>query len=313
MRYTLLFLLYINDISNCFDKLNFRIFADDTNLFASSPSIRDLEKLTNEELAKIKEWCDLNKLSINIKKTNYMIVKSPKKKSENINIRLPNKYGNSDIIEKRDHIKYLGVLLDEQLSWKHHIAYVCSRIPRNTGIFSKLRHYMSLALLKQLYYSLVYPYISYASLAWGSEFKTQIKKVQTKQNTVIRTIFFATTRGKDTESAFPLMNLLDHILSVTSIFKLQALKFAHRWHSKALPNIFDNYFQYASDIHSYNTRYASNKNFYEPCTRTNIGKQSVSSIVVELWQDLPTSLKNLNTFSFSGKVKEFLLKTQFRK
>ena len=118
-----------------------------------------------------------------------MIVKSPRKKSGNINIRLPNKYGNSDIIEKRDHIKYLGVLLDEQLSWKHHIAYVCSRIARNTGIFSKLRHYMSLAQLKQLYYSLVYPYISYASLAWGSGFKTQIKKVQTKQNSNKNNIF----------------------------------------------------------------------------------------------------------------------------
>ena len=118
----LLFLLYINDISNCSDKLGFRIFADDTNVFASSPSIRDLEKLIKEELAKIKEWYDLNKLSINIKKTNDMIVKSPKKKSGNINFRLPNKYGNSDIIEKRDHIKYLRVLFDEQLSWKHHIA-----------------------------------------------------------------------------------------------------------------------------------------------------------------------------------------------
>ena len=80
---------------------------------------------------------------------------------------------------------------------------------------------------------------------------------------------------------------------------------------KALPNIFDNYFQYANDIHSYNTRYATNKKFYKPCTRTNIGKQSVSSIVVDLWQDLSTSLKNLNTFTFPGKVKESLLKTQF--
>ena len=114
---------------------------------------------------------------------------------------------------------------------------------------------MSLAQLKQLYYSLVHPYISYAILAWGSGSRTQIKKVQTKQNTILRTIFFATSHGKNTECALPLMNLLD-ILSVTSIFKMQALKFAHRWHNKALPNIFDNYFQYASDIHSYNTRYA---------------------------------------------------------
>ena len=70
-------------------------------------------------------------------------------------------------------------------------------------------------------------------------------------------------------------------------------------------------YMYANDIHSYNTRYATNKNFYKPCTRTNIGKQSVSSIVVDLWQDLSTSLKNLNTFTFPGKVKESLLKTQF--
>ena len=189
-----------------------------------------------------------------------MIVKSPKKKPGNTNIKLPNNDGNSDIIEKTDHIKYLGVFLDEKLSWKHHTAYVCSRIARNTGIFTKLRHYMSLAQLKQLYYSLVHPYISYAILAWGSGSRTQIKKVQTKQNTVIRTIFFATSHGKNTESALPLMNLLD-ILSVTSIFKMQALKFAHRWHNKALPNIFDNYFQYANDIHSYNRRYPTNKTF----------------------------------------------------
>jgi len=82
--------------------------------------------------------------------------------------------------------------------------------------------------------------------------------------------------------------------------------------SPIFSNIFDNYFQYANDIHSYNTRYATNKNLnYKPCTRTNNGKQSVSSIVVDLWQDLSTSLKNLNTFTFPGKVKESPLKTQF--
>ena len=289
----LLSLLYINDIINCSDQLNFRIFADDTNVFASSPSIRDLEKLMNEELAKIKEWCDLNKLSINIKKTNYMIVKSPKKKPGNTNITLPNNDGNSDIIEKTDHIKYLGVFLDEKLSWKHHIAYVCSRIARNTGIFTKLRHYMSLAQLKQLYYSLVHPYISYAILAWGSGSKTQIKKVQTKQNIVIRTIFFATSHGKNTESALPLLNLLD-ILSVTSILRCKHLNL----HIDGI-------------IKHYQTSLTTISSMLMIFTRTKIGKQSVSSIVVDLWQDLSTSLKNLNTFTFPGKVKQSLLKTQF--
>ena len=109
------------------------------------------------------------------------------------------------------------------------------------------------------------------------------------------------------------MNLLD-IVSVTSIFKFQAFKFAHCWHNKARSNIFYNYFQYANDIHSYNMRYTSNKNFYKLCSRTNIGKQSGSSIiVVDLWQDLPTSYKNPNTFTFSGKKKRISSQNSIQK
>lgn len=272
-------------------------------MFASSPSINDLEILVNEELAKVKEWCDINKLSINIKKTNFMIIKSPRKKEiGNINIKLTNKDGTTNSLEKKDHIKYLGVFIDDKLSWKYHVAYVCSRIARNIGIFYKLRHYMSLSQLKQLYYSLIYPYISYAILAWGSAYKTQIKKVQIKQNTVIRIMFFAITYGQNTERALPLMNLLN-MLSVNHIYKLQAFKFAHHWHKNELPEIFDTYFQYASDVHSYSTRYATKKNFYKPRTRTNIGKQSVSSILVDLWKELPCHLKNITNFTFTKKVK----------
>ena len=57
----LLFLLYINDIPNCSDKLSFRIFADDTNIFASSSNAMELQNLINQELSKVKEWCDLIK------------------------------------------------------------------------------------------------------------------------------------------------------------------------------------------------------------------------------------------------------------
>jgi hypothetical protein len=168
---------------------------------------------------------------------------------------------------------------------------------------------MTLSQLKQLYYSFVYPYISYAILAWGSAYQTQIKKVQIKQNKVIRVIFFAITHGQDTESALPYMNLLN-ILSVITLHKLQILKFAYRWQKNELPEIFDDYFQYACDVHSYSTRYASKNNFYKPKTRTNIGKQSVYSIAVDFWQELPCDFKILPNFSFNGKVKQFLLQNQ---
>ena len=83
-----LFLLYINDLPNCSTNLIFRIFADDTNLFASACDLKSLEALINSELEKVKEWCDVNKLSINLSKTNYMIIKSSRKPSENIEIKL---------------------------------------------------------------------------------------------------------------------------------------------------------------------------------------------------------------------------------
>ena len=102
-------LLYINDIPNCSDKLSFRIFADDTNIFASSSNAVELQSLINQELSKVKEWCDLNKLSINLTKTNYMIIKSPKRKTNIIwDVKLTNNDGSAYSLEKRNLHKIFG-------------------------------------------------------------------------------------------------------------------------------------------------------------------------------------------------------------
>lgn len=77
----------------------------------------------------------------------------------------------------------------------------------------------------------------------------------------------ATLYGKSTESALPLMNLLD-ISTVENIFTLQLLKFSHQWHKKQLPSIFDEHPQYASDVHSYHTCYAVKGNFYKARSRS---------------------------------------------
>jgi len=78
-----------------------------------------------------------------------MIIKSRQQKSpHNFNIKITNNNGTFNHLQRKAHIKYLGVLIDDSISWKHHVAYICSRIARNTGIFYKLRHYMSLFQLK---------------------------------------------------------------------------------------------------------------------------------------------------------------------
>ena len=205
-------------------------------------------------------------------------------------------------------VKYLGVLLDDTVSFKHHISYVASRISRSNGIIAKLRHFLTLPQMRQIYYSIIYPYISYAILAWGSAYKSHIKKIQTKQKHAIRLIFFTCTLGKSTESALPLLNLLD-VLTVNNIYRLHILKFTHLWHKGLLPVPFQSYFQYAS-IHGYNTRNASKQNLYKPKERTNSGKQTVALAASVLWDNIQADLKSLNVFNFSKKLKHYMLSEQ---
>ena len=146
----LLFLLYINDIPNSSNKLSFRIFADDTNIFTSSSNLKQLETTVNEELKKVKHWCNINKLSLNLEKTNYMIIKSPRKKEITINIFLRNNDGTNYSLKRKDHIRYLGVMIDDSVSWKYHIAFISTKISRNIGIFAKttvLQPHLSIPLI----------------------------------------------------------------------------------------------------------------------------------------------------------------------
>ena len=113
----------------------------------------------------------------------------------------------------------------------------------------------------------------------------------------------------EVHSTLPLLNLLD-LLTVTNIYKLQLLNFTHQWHSKKLPNIFNQHFRYASEVDIYNTRYASKSNFYKPRSRTNIGKQTTVAMATELWQQLPTHIKDLSTYNFPKTLKEYLLAEQ---
>ena len=160
-----LFLIYINDLPNCSNLLTFRTFADDTNVFASARDLKTLEQLINTELKNVKIWCDANKLSINFSKTNFMIVKSPRKRGLAVNIKIESVDGASYLLERKDRLKYLGVLLDDTVSFKHHLSYVASRISRNNGIIAKLRHFLTPPQMRQIYYGIIYPYISYATLA----------------------------------------------------------------------------------------------------------------------------------------------------
>ena len=165
----LLFLIYINDLPNACN-LCIRLFADDASLTMSSKSKLLLENHMNNELIKVDEWLKTNKLSLNYDKTEFLVVNKSKSKGGSLNIRI----GKNDIAQVK-YVKYLGVIIDEDLSWKLHIHNQFSKIAHGNWALTNLRKYVNLSTLKCAYYGLIYPHLQYCSSLWGKASKTSLK------------------------------------------------------------------------------------------------------------------------------------------
>ena len=105
---TLLFLIYINDLNNSISKLSAILFADDTNLFCSGKDLQELELIVNAQLTGVQEWLTLNQLTLNIKKSKFIIFKSHKKPlKRELHLQLS---GND--LQRVEESKFLGNIID---------------------------------------------------------------------------------------------------------------------------------------------------------------------------------------------------------
>ena len=114
------------------------MFADDTNIFLSNSNIDDLQDLVNEELSHLAAWLKINKLSLNVKKTHYMVFTNKRSPASTIKLEI-----NNERIEETCKTKFLGVIIDNKLTWKEHINYISGKIARGIGIIIKARKYLN--------------------------------------------------------------------------------------------------------------------------------------------------------------------------
>ena len=134
----MLFLLFINDIHRSRSEITIKLFADDTNCIISDKDFNSLEKLLEGELNKLQKWINANKLTINFdpKTLSYCIFK-PRGKCSPINFDRGLKMG-SNILKYKETTKFLGLILDGNLTWKSHIKELNQKLIKYTGIFSKV-------------------------------------------------------------------------------------------------------------------------------------------------------------------------------
>lgn len=302
----ILFLIYVNDIYMASDKLTFYLFADDTNLLYADKNLKSLETIINCELFKVVGWLIANKLSLNIKKTNYIIF-HPYQKRINFNIRIKAYDSHTKTffdLERKDHVKYLGVIIDQHLSWKHHINYIALKISRNIGIISRLRQFVPLKTLLSIYNSLISPYISYGLIAWGQASKSYLEKILILQKRAVRLIYFLPFRTH----VIPYF-AQSNILPITMLyFKLSSILMLDITTNSAPKNIC-NLFISTQDIHQYNTRSASSGNYYINYSRLNHHKNSFSIVGAKIWNSIPESYCSLPKHIFKKKIQALLFAT----
>ena len=155
----LLFLIYINDFPCCSNYFKFIMFADDCTVTSrvARNELPVAHTAINDNLCRISEWLVSNKIQINVSKTKYLIYSL----RGDMEFMFPVKMGRS-VIARENSVKFLGVILDNRLSFSMHIDSISSKISRTLGVLSKISSFVPRRVLVSLYYSLVQPYISYA-------------------------------------------------------------------------------------------------------------------------------------------------------
>ena len=177
----LLFIIYINDIPNIHKLATFILYADDANIFITGKNVDEIKSKFDELTEALLDWVTVNGLSLNVKKTKYMIF-------SNVNIT-PFTASMANVpIERATTARFLGVLVDCNLTWKQHITALHVKMARNSSILFKLKGTLPLDVLKTLYHSFVQSHLNHCPLIWGLGNKSTLAPLFTAQKRAVRTL-----------------------------------------------------------------------------------------------------------------------------
>ena len=219
-------------------------------------------------------------------KTYYMLVTNIK-----IQEGLPQLLFNNSVIERKSVIKFLGVMLDDKLLFKHHTEYIAGKISKSVGIMYRLRDLLPQPTITSIYYSLVFTYLKYCNLVWGGTSATYLQSLLLMQKKVVRIIYNETYLAHTSK--------LFHdsaILKINDIFKFNVALFMFK--NRNLP-LFHNF-------HQHDTR---NRNNLVPVFhRLSQTQRSLSFLGPATWNSLPQNLKEIRSeHTFKRELKKYLI------
>jgi hypothetical protein len=210
------------------------------------------------------------------------------------------KINNTEIMSV-EKTKFLGVIINENLTWNDHIMLIKQKMAKNIGVISRVRYSMPRTVLLQLYHTLIEPYLLYCNIIWAANYSTTVNQLFIIQKRAVRLITFSHWQCH-TKPLFKRLNLL----SVQKINRLQLACFMYNATHRLLPAHFTKMFMSNTDVHTYDTRHREHLHllYY----RTNVCKYTARFLGPSLWNALSEEIKNLPTYNiFKKRMSELLL------
>ena len=183
----LIFILYVNDIFISLDsETSIHMYADDTLLMCRAEDIHLVTAKAQKVFQKMSTWCDANKLTINVEKTKYMVVRHTKPPHE------PNFETSKIKLSTVHHYEYLGFLLDDKLLMNDYLESMWKKANSKLGILSKIRRFISEKTAVLIYKTMIRPHLDYIDFVVDSGSADRIRNLDTLQKKAVRRIEYCT-------------------------------------------------------------------------------------------------------------------------
>ncbi len=303
----LLFIIYVNDIDRAITNSGKVItFADDTAILFKHKDLGVLKRDVEKQLEYLKIWFEINKLTLNAIKTNYMLTTT-----KAVNIQDKGNFAvkiDNEEIQRVSSFRYLGVHVDDQLNWREQIAFVRKKIKTNVTMLYKIGHLVDIKHRKMLYSAFILPHINYCLPIWGIGYISHYSKLITAQNAAVRSLALTKTWGTS-------LGFLYHKLSLLSFEKLiyynVGICIWRIKHSQA-PEYLCKLLTPVENVHHHATRRAESGAMYTEHVNTRRSLFAISQSWARIWDKIDPDVRKLEHISdFKTKCKAFLLESSY--
>ena len=236
----------------------------------------------NSDLRGLTDWLNANRISLNSGKTEYVLFRHPNKI---VNLDIKIKLNGKRLFPSK-FIRYLGILVDENLTWKFHIHELNKKLSRANSMLCKIRYFVDSKTLRSIYYAIFSSHLTYCSHIWGQKGNPAVLKVESLQRKAIRIINFAPFRCKTSDlfSKSEILTFSDHMLFTNCLFIFDQFKYN-------IPDPLSNFFVTTNNLYSHETKSSKLGKLFQNHVHNRYGKFSIRNQCISDWN---THIQEIN-------------------